>query len=79
MDVRTTNEHIKNMFAEGELIEVATTKDYLVVQKKGTRVVKREIQVYNLDAIISVGYRINSFRGTQLRIRATQIPPKAYT
>jgi hypothetical protein len=63
--------HLKNVFESGELTEGATTKDSLVVQKEGTRSVKREIQVYNLDAIISVGYRVNSIRGTQFRIWST--------
>jgi hypothetical protein len=63
--------HLKNIYESGELAEKATTKDYLVVQKEGNRSVKREIQAYNLDAIISVGYRINSIRGTQFRIWAT--------
>jgi hypothetical protein len=63
--------HLKNIFDSGELTEGATTKESLVVQKEGTRSVKREIQAYNLDAIISVGYRVNSIRGTQFRIWAT--------
>ena len=63
--------HLKNVYGSSELSEKATTKDYLVVQKEGNRAVKREIQVYNLDAIISVGYRVNSIRGTQFRIWAT--------
>jgi len=50
----------------------STTKEYLVVQKEGNRSVKRQIQMYNLDAIISLGYRVNSIRGTQFRIWATQ-------
>ncbi len=64
--------HLKDIYISGELTEKATTKDYLVVQKEGNRSVKREIKVYNLDAIISIGYRINSIRGTQFRIWATQ-------
>jgi hypothetical protein len=63
--------HLKNVFESGELTEGATTKESLVVQKEGIRSVKREIQTYNLDAIISVGYRVNSIRGTQFRIWAT--------
>lgn len=64
--------HLKNVFESAELSEKATTKDYLVVQKEGNRKVKRPVKIYNLDAIISVGYRINSLRGTQFRIWATQ-------
>src|SRR3989338_1265509 len=53
--------HLKNIFESGELVEKATTKESLVVQKEGNRSVKREIRMYNLDAIISLGYRVNSF------------------
>lgn len=64
--------HLKNIFKEGELEEKATTEDYSVVQKEGNRNVKRKIKFYNLDAIISVGYRVNSKEGTQFRQWATQ-------
>lgn len=64
--------HIKNIYETAELEESATTKDFLVVQMEGNREVKRNIKHYNLDLIISVGYRVNSFRGTQFRIWATQ-------
>ena len=64
--------HIKNVFAEGELEEDSTVKEYLTVQNEGGRQVKREIPYYNLDVIISVGYRVKSHRGTQFRIWATQ-------
>ena len=63
--------HLKNVFAEGELIERATTEESSIVQKEGSRAVSRPMTLYNLDAIISVGYRINSIRGTQFRIWAT--------
>ena len=63
--------HLRNVFKSGELSEKSTTKDYLVVQKEGSRNVSRSVKIYNLDAIISVGYRINSLRGTQFRIWAT--------
>ncbi|MFA6404969.1 MAG: virulence RhuM family protein [Candidatus Paceibacterota bacterium] len=63
--------HLKNIYVDNELNEKATTKKSLVVQREGNRSVKREIQSYNLDAIISVGYRVNSVRGTQFRIWAT--------
>ena len=65
--------HVNNIFKEGELIHSATVKDYLTVQKEGLRTVKRKITVYNLDVIISVGYRVKSQRGTQFRIWANKI------
>jgi hypothetical protein len=64
--------HIKNIYETAELEELATTKDFLVVQIEGNREVKRRIKHYNLDVIISVGYRVNSFQGTKFRIWATQ-------
>src|SRR3989338_1651093 len=64
--------HLKNVFESAELSEKATTKDYLAVQKEGNREVKRSVKIYNLDAVISIGYRINSLRGTEFRIWATQ-------
>jgi len=63
--------HLKNIFDEGELVEAATTEDYSVVQIEGRRKVRRRVRHYNLDAIISVGYRVSSKRGTQFRIWAT--------
>lgn len=65
--------HIKNIFEEGELSEDSTVKDYLTVQNEGSRKVSRNIAHYNLDVIISVGYRVKSLRGTQFRIWATQV------
>lgn len=59
--------HINNIFKEGELEQGATVKEYLTVQKEGNRNVKRKITCYNLDVIISVGYRVKSVRGTQFR------------
>jgi len=64
--------HIKNVYAEGELSQVPTCKEYLQVQLEGKRKVKRKTKYYNLDVIISVGYRVKSLRGTQFRIWATQ-------
>lgn len=64
--------HLKNIYAEGELSEKATTEESSVVRQEGTRKVQRTVTAYNLDAIISVGYRVNSIRGTQFRIWATQ-------
>jgi len=63
--------HVKNVFKEGELEEISTVKDYLTVQTEGKREVQRKINSYNLDVIISVGYRVKSHRGTQFRIWAT--------
>lgn len=65
-------QHLKNVFDSGELIEAATCKDFLQVQKEGGRLVERKRKIYNLDAIISVGYRVNSTRATQFRIWATR-------
>ena len=64
--------HLKAIFEEGELSEPATCKDYLQVRKEGKRTVQRQLRHYNLDAIIAVGYRVQSQRGTQFRIWATQ-------
>lgn len=64
--------HLKNIYETQELNEKTTSEDFSVVQKEGSREVSRNIKHYNLDAIISVGYRINSLRGTQFRIWATQ-------
>lgn len=65
--------HLKNIYASGELSETATTEDFSVVQQEGQRSVSRTIKHYNLDAIISVGYRVNSKRGTQFRQWATGV------
>jgi prophage maintenance system killer protein len=64
--------HLKNIFTDKELDETATTKDFLVVRQEGKRQVQRQIKHYSLDAIISVGYRVNSSRATQFRIWATR-------
>ncbi|MBT1073484.1 virulence RhuM family protein [Pelotalea chapellei] len=63
--------HIKNILEEGELKEEATVKESLTVQIEGTREVKRQVQLYNLDMILAVGYRVRSQRGTQFRQWAT--------
>jgi hypothetical protein len=65
--------HINNCFKEGELVRMPTVKESLTVQKEGNRTVKRKIELYNLDVIISVGYRVKSKQGTQFRIWATRI------
>ena len=64
--------HLKNIYESGELREAATVAKPATVQTEGSRSVKRDVDHYNLDAIISVGYRVNSIRGTQFRIWATQ-------
>lgn len=71
--VSTVNEHLKNIFKDGELQEEATIRKIRIVQQEGTRQVEREPQFYNLDAIISVGYRISSIRATQFRQWCTYI------
>ena len=72
-DVRTINEHIKNIFKEGELGQEATIRKFRIVQKEGKRSVERDVDFFNLDAIISVGYRVKSQRGTQFRQWATKV------
>ena len=64
--------HIKNIFEEGELNKESTVKEYLTVQKEASREVARDIKHYNLDAILAVGYRVRSDRGTQFRKWATE-------
>jgi len=70
--------HIGNIFKEGELNPEATVKEYLTVQKEGLRNVQRKITLYNLDVIISVGYRVKSHRGKQFRIWANNILYQCY-
>lgn len=65
--------HLKNIYADGELTEAATTEDYSAVQTEGNRQVTRRVKHYNLDAIISVGYRVNSKRGVRFRQWATGV------
>lgn len=72
-DSDTIGLHLRNIYKSGELSEEATTEKYSVVQKEGTREVTRNLKLYNLDAIISVGYRVNSKRGIQFRIWANQV------
>ncbi len=72
-DKSTISRHIKNVFAEGELQETATVAFFATVQDEGGRIVKRNIAFYNLDVIISVGYRVKSLRGTQFRMWAIAI------
>ena len=73
-DKRTISEHVNNVFKEGELKKTAATvRKFQTVQIEGSRRVNRSLQYYNLDVIISVGYRVKSYRGTQFRIWATHI------
>jgi len=72
-DVRTINEHVINAFEEGELSREATIRNFRIVRQEGQRQVEREIEHYNLDVIISVGYRVKSKQGTQFRIWANSV------
>jgi len=72
VESNTITYHLKEIFRTGELDEIATTRKIRVVQKEGKRDVNRELDFYNLDAIIAVGYRVNSFQATQFRIWATK-------
>ena len=71
--VPTISKHLENIFTDGELEREATISILETVQQEGTRQVKRKLEFYNLDAIISVGYRVNSSKATQFRIWATQL------
>ncbi len=71
-DKSVISKHIKNIFEEMELVENRTVANFATVQKEGSREISREIEHFNLDVIISVGYRVKSKRGTQFRIWATQ-------
>ncbi|GAB1462783.1 virulence RhuM family protein [Pedobacter sp.] len=68
----TISEHLTNIFDTGELNKEATVRNFRTVQQEGERLVNRDLEFYNLDAIISVGYRVNSAKATQFRIWATQ-------
>jgi hypothetical protein len=71
VDVRTVNEHLKNIFETGELSKNSTIRNFRIVQKEGNREVTRDVDFYQLEAIIVVGYRVNSFQATLFRIWAT--------
>ena len=73
VDVRTVSEHLKNIYDQSELDREATIRKFRTVQIEGKREVARNVDFYNLDAIISVGYRVNSRRATQFRQWATQV------
>ena len=71
-DTKTVSEHIRNIYSEKELTRKATIRKFQTVRLEGKRKVTRQIDYYNLDVIISVGYRVKSLRGTQFRIWATK-------
>jgi hypothetical protein len=71
VDVRTINEHLQNIYFSNELQKEATIRKIRIVQSEGKREVSRELDFYNLDAIIATGYRVNSYQATQFRIWAT--------
>ena len=73
VEIPTINYHLKEIYSSGELTENSTIRKILTVQSEGNRQVKREVNHYNLDAIISVGYRVNSMRATHFRIWATGV------
>lgn len=73
VSVPAINQHLKNIYDSGELIQEATIKKILMVHDEGGRKVNREVMMYNLDAIISVGYRVNSVRATQFRQWCTYV------
>jgi hypothetical protein len=72
VSVPTVNEHIKTIYADGELSAGATIRKFLIVQKEGNRDVEREIEHYSLGMILAVGYRVRSNRGVQFRTWATE-------
>lgn len=72
VEIPTINYHLKEIYASGELTQESTIRKFLIVQREGKRDVAREIDFYNLDAAISVGYRVNSAQATQFRIWATR-------
>ena len=72
VESHTITYHLKEIYRSCELNEKATTRKIRVVQNEGKRQVKRKMEFYNLDAIISVGYRVNSYQATQFRIWATR-------
>lgn len=73
VEVQTINYHLKEIFKSGELQEEATIRKIRIVQTEGNREVSRMVDFYSLDAIIAVGYRVNSYQATQFRIWATKV------
>jgi hypothetical protein len=72
VEIPTINYHLKEIFRSEELIEISTIRKFLIVQKEGNRQVSRDVEFYNLDAVIAVGYRVNSSQATRFRIWATK-------
>jgi hypothetical protein len=72
VDVRMVNEHLLNIFKTNELEKTSTIRNFRIVQKEGTREISREVDFFNLDAFIAVGYRVNSIEATRFRIWATK-------
>ena len=74
---KTISEHLGNIYGSNELQREATVRNFRTVQQEGERMVNRDLEYYNLDAIISVGYRVNSSKATQFRITSPQsLPPR---
>ena len=73
VSIKTINEHLQNIYASGELEKEATVRKFRIVQIEGARQVARDVDHYNLDAVISVGYRVNSIKATEFRRWATQV------
>ncbi len=73
VNVPAVSKHLENIFADQELIKEATVSKMEIVRTEGSRTVKRNLEFYNLDAIIAVGYRVNSKKATQFRIWATNV------
>lgn len=72
-DIRTINEHVKNIYNDDELEQLATIRNFRIVQKEGNREVSREIDYYNLNMILAIGYRVRSPRGNQFRRWASEV------
>jgi hypothetical protein len=72
-DKSVISRHLRNVFREGELDRGATVAFFATVQNEGGRSVERKVEYFNLDAVLSIGYRVNSLRGTQFRIWSTQV------
>ena len=72
VDVRTVNEHIQNIYASEELLPERTIRKFRIVQREGNRDVTRDIDFYDLDTIIAVGYRVSSYQATRFRVWATE-------
>ena len=72
-DIKTIGKHLTTIFSEGELVRLGTVANFATVQNEGGRTIERQIEYYNLDVIISVGYRVKSKQGTQFRIWATNV------